>query len=67
MTAARLRTMVRVDHEDWHVEIPNAAQLSRKAARKGWRDKGRDVDDIIRKAQNKKQKIRKTKQKKLLY
>ena len=36
MTAARLRTMVRVDHEDWHVEIPNAAQLSRKAARKGW-------------------------------
>lgn len=36
MSAARLRTVVRIDHEGWLTKIPDAAQLSRKAARKGW-------------------------------
>ena len=36
MSPGRLRIVVRVDHEDWHAGIPDAAKLSRKAARKGW-------------------------------
>ncbi|NKB45513.1 MAG: rRNA maturation RNase YbeY [Alphaproteobacteria bacterium] len=36
MSAGRLRTVVRVDHESWQAEIPDAVKLSRQAARKSW-------------------------------
>jgi probable rRNA maturation factor len=36
MTAARLRTVVRIDHKDWRDEIPDTIQFTRKAAQSGW-------------------------------
>lgn len=36
MSAARLRTDVRMDHESWRAAIPDAEKLSRKAVRKAW-------------------------------
>jgi len=36
MTAARLRTVVRIDLEGWRSEIPKAETLCRKAVRSAW-------------------------------
>lgn len=36
MTSARLRTVVRIDHKDWHDEVPDTTQFTRKAAQSGW-------------------------------
>ena len=36
MTAARLRTVVRVDHKGWGGQVPDTTQFTRKAAQSGW-------------------------------
>jgi probable rRNA maturation factor len=36
MTAARLRTVVRIDLDDWRLGIPKAEALCRKAVRSAW-------------------------------
>ena len=36
MTAARLRTVVRIDLEDWRLGVPEAETLCRKAVRTAW-------------------------------
>ena len=37
MTVARLRTVMRIDHDDWLKNIPDAKTLCRRAVRSGWR------------------------------
>lgn len=36
MTAARLRTTVRIDHDAWRSVMPTATQLTKKAVQSGW-------------------------------
>lgn len=36
MTGARLRTVIRIDQEDWQTELSDTASLCRRAVRAGW-------------------------------
>lgn len=36
MTGARLRTVIRIDQDDWQTEMPDTAALCRRAVRAGW-------------------------------
>lgn len=36
MTAARLRTTVRIDHDVWRSTLPTVTQVTRKATQSGW-------------------------------